>query len=217
NLQITQNGLLSFSYSANGGAYTNVISSQSISASNGALPATLRFGFAGSTGGDTNIHEILCFKAAPSAVSSSSASVNEKQTSQVQTTSQAYFAFYNPNDWTGRVTAYGLLVDPRGKVSIQSVANWDTECVLTGVPSGQTCLYTGHPVRMGEFDRRRAERARSDQSEPGLHGSIELSARRTHQRDQQSRGRGVSRTRRSAGRYRRCQPNVGRAAGLTVS
>jgi type IV pilus assembly protein PilY1 len=143
NLQITQNGLLSFSYSVNGGAYTNVISSQSISASNGALPATLRFGFAGSTGGDTNIHEILCFKAAPSAVSSSSASVNEKQTSQVQTTSQAYFAFYNPNDWTGRVTAYGLLVDPRGIVSIQSVANWDTECVLTGVPSGQTCLYTG--------------------------------------------------------------------------
>jgi type IV pilus assembly protein PilY1 len=142
NLQITQNGLLSFAYSVNGGAYTNVISSQSISASNGALPATLRFGFAGSTGGDTNIHEILCFKAAPSAVSASSASVNEKQTSQVQTTSQAYFAFYNPNDWTGRVTAYGL-IDTGGIVSIAGLANWDTECVLTGVPSGQTCLYTG--------------------------------------------------------------------------
>ena len=68
NLQITQNGLLSLSYSINGGAYTNVISAQSISASNGALPPTLRFGFAGSTGGDTNVHEILCFKAAPSAV-----------------------------------------------------------------------------------------------------------------------------------------------------
>jgi type IV pilus assembly protein PilY1 len=142
NLQITQNGLLTFSYSVNGGAYTNVISGQSISASNGALPATLRFGFAGSTGGDTNIHEILCFKAAPSAVSASSAAVNQKQTSQVQETSQAYFAFYNPNDWTGRVTAYGL-IDTGGIVSIATLANWDTECVLTGVPTGQTCLYTG--------------------------------------------------------------------------
>jgi type IV pilus assembly protein PilY1 len=142
NLQITQNGLLSFSYSVNGGAYTNVINSQSISASNGALPPTLRFGFAGSTGGDTNIHEILCFKAAPSAISASSASVNEKQTSQVQTSSQAYFAFYNPNDWTGRVTAYGLQ-DVGGTITLQTTANWDTECVLTGVPAGQTCQYTG--------------------------------------------------------------------------
>ena len=142
NLQITQNGLLSFSFSVNGGAYTNLISGQSISASNGALPATLRFGFAGSTGGDTNIHEILCFKAAPSTVSSSSATVNEKQTSQVQTTSQAYFAFYNPNDWTGRVTAYAL-IDNAGSLSIGSYANWDSECVLTGVPAGQACLYSG--------------------------------------------------------------------------
>jgi len=148
NLQITQNGLLSFSYSINGGAFVNVISSQSISASNGALPATLRFGFAGSTGGDTNVHEILCFKAAPSVVSASSAAVDEKQTSQLQTSSQAYFSFYNPNDWTGRVTAYPL-VDTNGQVTIGSGssgniwANWDSECVLTGVPSGETCLYTG--------------------------------------------------------------------------
>jgi type IV pilus assembly protein PilY1 len=144
NLQITQNGLLSFSYSVNGGAYTPVITSQSITASNGALPATLRFGFAGSTGGDTNIHEILCFKAAPSTVSASSAAVNEKQTSQVNTTSQAYFSFYNPNDWTGRVTAYGL-VDSGGTVSINSLANWDSECVLSGVLAGQFCTYTNVP------------------------------------------------------------------------
>ncbi len=141
-LQITQNGLLSLSYSVNGGAYSSVISNQSITASNGALPATLRFGFAGSTGGDTNIHEILCFKAAPSTVSASSAAVNEKQTAQVQTTSQAYFSFYNPNDWTGRVTAYGL-VDTAGQVSIAASANWDSECVLSGLTSGQSCLYTG--------------------------------------------------------------------------
>ena len=53
----------------NGGAYTNVIKNQNITTSNGALPATLQFGFAGSTGGDTNVHEILCFKAEPVAVS----------------------------------------------------------------------------------------------------------------------------------------------------
>jgi type IV pilus assembly protein PilY1 len=143
NVQITQNGLLSFSYSINGGAYFNVISSQSISASNGTLPATLRFGFAGSTGGDTNIHEILCFKAAPSAVSSSSAAVNERQTSEVRTNAQAYFSFYNPNDWTGRVTGYGLTVDASGNLTIQDWANWDSECVLTGVASGSTCQFTG--------------------------------------------------------------------------
>src|ERR1700688_3574250 len=76
----TQNGLLSFSYSMNGGAYVPVITSQSITASNGSLPATLRFGFAGSTGGDTNVHEIVCVKAAPSNVSASSETVNEHQT-----------------------------------------------------------------------------------------------------------------------------------------
>jgi type IV pilus assembly protein PilY1 len=142
-LQITQNGLLSFSYSVNGGAYTNVISGQSITASNGALPATLRFGFAGSTGGDINIHEILCFKAAPSTVSASSAAVNQKQTSEIQTTAQAYFSFYNPNDWTGRVTAYQLLVDGSGNLTIGGNATWDSECVLTGVAASATCLYTG--------------------------------------------------------------------------
>ncbi len=60
----------------------------------------------------------------------------------MQTTSQAYFAFYNPNDWTGRVTAYGL-IDTGGILSLQTGANWDSECVLSGVPSGQNCLYTG--------------------------------------------------------------------------
>ncbi|HEY3809361.1 MAG TPA: PilC/PilY family type IV pilus protein [Steroidobacteraceae bacterium] len=143
NVQITQNGLLSFSYSINGGAYFNVISGQSITASNGALPATLRFGFAGSTGGDTNIHEILCFKAAPSAVSSSSAAVNERQTSEIQTSAQAYFSFYNPNDWTGRVTAYALTVDGSGNLTIGNWATWDSECVLSGVPSGSTCQFSG--------------------------------------------------------------------------
>jgi type IV pilus assembly protein PilY1 len=141
-LRITQSGLLSFAYSVNGGAFNQVISSQDITASNAPLPGTLLFGFAGSTGGSTNIHEVLCFKAAPTSVSATSASVNQKQTSQIQTTSQAHFAFYNPNDWTGRVTAYGL-VDTAGVVTLQNTATWDSQCALTGTGAAGTCLYTG--------------------------------------------------------------------------
>src|SRR5450631_2302527 len=65
NLKITTNGLLSLSYSMSGAAYQSVLSNQDITAySNGSMPSTLLFGFAGSTGGATNIHEIMCFKAA---------------------------------------------------------------------------------------------------------------------------------------------------------
>jgi type IV pilus assembly protein PilY1 len=145
NLKITQNGLLSLSYSVNGGAFSPVITNQSISASNGALPATLRFGFAGSTGGDTNIHELLCFKAAPSDTSSSSATTDQQLTNKVETSSQAYFAYYSPSDWTGRMTAYGLMVNTAGQLSISSLATWDSQCVLTGVSNllTSTCPTTG--------------------------------------------------------------------------
>ena len=50
-LSITTAGLLSLSYSYNGGATQAVISNQQIETANGALPAAVRFGFAGSTGG----------------------------------------------------------------------------------------------------------------------------------------------------------------------
>ncbi len=146
NLKITQNGLLSLSYST-GGAYSYVIQNQSITTANGPLPATLRFGFAGSTGGSTNIHEIMCFKAASATTSGSSATVNEKQAAKVQAGTQAYFAFYNPNDWTGSLTANNLL-DTAGVVSVSSIANWDAQCVLSGTPAGAVsagggCANTG--------------------------------------------------------------------------
>ena len=73
NLKITQDGLLSFGYSVGGGAYSYVIKDQSITASNGPLPTSFRVGFAGSDGGATNIHEIMCFKAASAVQSGSSA------------------------------------------------------------------------------------------------------------------------------------------------
>ncbi|MDB6089134.1 MAG: putative type-4 fimbrial biosis protein precursor [Gammaproteobacteria bacterium] len=142
-LKITQDGLLSFAYSVNGAAWQSVIAKQSITASNGALPQTFRFGFAGSTGGSTNIHEILCFKAQPLDLSSSSTSVNEKQSAKIETGTQAYFAFYDPNTWTGRLTANTLSVDSSGVLQIASAANWDAACVLTGVATGKTCPTTG--------------------------------------------------------------------------
>ena len=142
-LKITADGFLSLSYSVNGGSWLGVLANQSITASNGPLPSTIRFGFAGSTGGSSNIHEVLCFKAASLDTSSSSAATNLKQSAKVTSSSQAYFAFYDPNDWTGRLTANALNVDSSGNLTIASSANWDASCVLTGVSSGSTCTTTG--------------------------------------------------------------------------
>ncbi|MFI4867928.1 MAG: pilus assembly protein [Steroidobacterales bacterium] len=143
-LKITPAGLLSLSYSYNGGASQIVINSQDITASNGALPASFRFGFAGSTGGDTNIHEILCFKATPFEQSSSSAGLNQQQAAQVNTGTQVYLAFFDPSNWSGSLTSQNVLYNSSTQtVSISSVANWDASCVLTGVAAGRTCSATG--------------------------------------------------------------------------
>ncbi|HXZ59647.1 MAG TPA: PilC/PilY family type IV pilus protein [Steroidobacteraceae bacterium] len=141
-LRISQSGLLSLSYSINGGAYQQVIKSQSITASNGPLPANFLFGFAGSTGGASNVHEILCFKATPETTAASSAGASERQSAKLETGAQAYFAFYNPNNWLGRVTANSLSLDQYGNVVVAQSANWDAECVLTGVGTSG-CPTTG--------------------------------------------------------------------------
>jgi len=142
-LKITGDGLLSFAYSMNGGAYQRVISGQSITAANGPVPANFLFGFAGSTGGSTNIHEILCFKANPETSASSSTGVSEKESSALETGVQAFFAFYNPSNWTGRVTASGLGLDSYGNIVIAPTPNWDASCALTGIAAGKACSTTG--------------------------------------------------------------------------
>jgi type IV pilus assembly protein PilY1 len=140
-LKITQNGLLSLSYSYNGGAYQPVITKQDITAGNGPLPVALRFGFAGSTGGSTNIHEILCFQANPADLAATSVGVNEKEASKIASGTQAFLAFYFPNDWTGSLTANNLLFNPvTNVISVQTTANWDASCNLTGSAS---CTNTG--------------------------------------------------------------------------
>ncbi len=145
NVKITTGGLLSFSYSYNGGANLNVISGQDIrpidpiTGLRTALPANVRFGFAGSTGGSTNIHEIMCFQATPSDTSQTSAGLNQKQTAKVQVGTQVYFAFYNPNTLAGSLTSQYLDQDPMNinNLSIDSAINWDASCVLTGAAAGQ--------------------------------------------------------------------------------
>lgn len=144
NLKITQDGLLSFSYSVNGGAYQPVITKQSITASNGPLPASFRFGFSGSTGGSTNIHEILCFQASPADLADTSVGINQKEATKIAGGTQAYLAFYYPSNWTGRLTANDLLYNASTQqVTVRTTANWDARCNLTGVSAPKTCVSTG--------------------------------------------------------------------------
>ncbi|WP_219215086.1 PilC/PilY family type IV pilus protein [Variovorax boronicumulans] len=139
-LKITQDGLLSLSYSINGGTTTPVITNQAITTSNGPLPSKFRFGFSSGTGGGSNVHEIMCFKAAQINASASSAGINIQQSAKVQVGTQLYLAYYHPTNWWGQMTAQNLVEDATTKtVSINPVANWDASCVLTG----GTCTATG--------------------------------------------------------------------------
>jgi type IV pilus assembly protein PilY1 len=148
NLKVSTAGLLSLSYSYNGGALQNVITNQDITQSGTLpIPANVRFGFAGSTGGSRNIHEIMCFQATPAVTSQSSAGLNQKQAAKVETGTQAYFAYYNPTTLAGSLTSQ-YIGTPVGDTNtndlvISSVINWDASCNLTGVPSGQTCDTSG--------------------------------------------------------------------------
>ncbi len=129
-LLITPAGYLSFMYSYNGGTYQPVLTNQSITASNGAVPANFRFGFSASTGGSNNIHEITCFQAQP-IQSASSVGANTIQSGQVKIGTQIYLAYYNSNNWWGSLVADPLVVSS-GTLSASTTANWDANCVLTG-------------------------------------------------------------------------------------
>jgi type IV pilus assembly protein PilY1 len=145
NLKITQDGILSLNVSYNGGNYVPVITKQSVIATNGTLPGSFRFGFTGSTGGSTNVHELLCFQATPNAVAATSVGVNQQEATKIASGTQAYLAYYYPGNWTGRLTANDLVytAGTNPTIGISSTTNWDASCNLTGVPSGQTCPTTG--------------------------------------------------------------------------
>ncbi|MHB8814982.1 MAG: pilus assembly protein, partial [Steroidobacteraceae bacterium] len=143
-LRITENGLLSLSYST-GGSFRPVLTDQDIRTSNGALPPTFRFGFAGSTGGSTNVHEILCFQAGPGNLADTSLGVNQKEASKIAAGEQAFLASYAPDTWAGDLTANNLLFNPVTQtITVSTTANWSASCDLTGVASAlQTCTDTG--------------------------------------------------------------------------
>ena len=143
-LSISPQGLLSLKYSYGGALYQPIITGQN-TLNNGALPSMVRFGFGGSTGGSRNIHEIMCFQAAPQNSAASSAGLNQKQTAKVQTGTQVYFAFYNENNWTGSMTSQYLDSPDGVNLQIDPIVNWDASCNLTGVAAGQTCPSSGAP------------------------------------------------------------------------
>ena len=143
-LTISQNDHLSISFTINGGTPHPVLTNLDMSLKGETLPSSFRFGFAGSTGGGTNVHELLCFRAGPSNLSDTSLGVNQKQASKIASGEQAFLAFYNPNTWTGDLTANNLLYDSTTNlVTVSATANWDASCVLTGVASGSSCATTG--------------------------------------------------------------------------
>lgn len=104
-LTITPNLLLSLSYDyGNTGTFSPVVTDEDISSSNGPLPSSFLFGFGGSTGGGTNVHEILCFEASPAArtISAPVAPVTVSSNSDIYTLST------NPDPLQGFVKAYAL-------------------------------------------------------------------------------------------------------------
>jgi len=143
-LRITTNNLLSLSFSYNGGAYQPVITDRNLVDSLGAVPAALRFGFSGSTGGSTNIHEIVCFQAKPVDVSSSGAGVDTYQNPVVNPGTQLFLAYYDQTNLTGRVTAQTVSFNATtDTMSVSPTPNWDASCVLTGVSATTGPCSTG--------------------------------------------------------------------------
>lgn len=160
-INITQNNRLTVQYSYAGAPAVTVINNQPITTQNGTLPANFRFGFAAGTGGGSNVHEIMCFKAKPSVMSSSSAGSNTQQSTPISGGAQAYLALANPLGNWGQLTANSLQVDKNGNPSIASLANWDAGCTLTGTrlfsalggdptKSTPTCPATGSALGTAE-------------------------------------------------------------------
>ncbi len=131
-LRITPKGLLSLWWSYNGGVYQPILLDRNIIATNGPLPEKFRFGFVASTGGSTNNHELVCFKAAPASKSDNSAAISLPD-GEYKTDSQIYISIYNPNNWWSSLVSQNMLYhETLGTITINPVANWDASCVLTG-------------------------------------------------------------------------------------
>ncbi len=122
-LIISPSGLLSFSYNYNNTGFQSVISQQSISASNGPMPGSFRFGFGASSGGGSNYHEITCFMASP-ANSSIGAPVAPLS---ITSGNFVYMLTSGLDPIAGHVDAY--TVSANGTPS--TTASWDAAALMT--------------------------------------------------------------------------------------
>lgn len=144
NLQITPDSKLSFQLSYNGGAPQNILTNTDFRAASPTIPQNLRFGFTGATGGDTNIHELMCFQAGPNQAAASGAGNNNFQNPQIIPGEQLFLGSYFPTQaWAGSVTAqsigFGTTANGAKGLVISPTPNWDARCVLTQLatcPSG---------------------------------------------------------------------------------
>ena len=139
-LKITAEGLLSFWWSYNGGAYQPLLIDKNIISSNGKLPNSFRFAFAGATGGASNNHEVTCFKAAPANLSIGTSPSNTPD-GEFRTDTQVFSAYYNSNYWIGNFTATTLTMDANGGLIASNKANWDGACGLVGGACTATDTY----------------------------------------------------------------------------
>lgn len=130
-LRITEEGLLSFWLSYNGGQYMPLLADEDIITKQGSVPASFRFAFVGATGGSNNVHEVTCFKAQPASLSVGTSPSNTPDGS-FRTDTQIFSSFFNSNYWSGAFTATTLLKTPTGGLVAENTANWDASCLLTG-------------------------------------------------------------------------------------
>jgi type IV pilus assembly protein PilY1 len=150
-LKITQNGLLNFGYSVNGGSSNPVLTDKLITASNGPLPANFRFGFSAGTGWGSNVHEITCFKAAPVTAANGSAGANSPPNGRTQQGNQAYAAYYSALNASGGLTSTTINVNSTtGAISLATTPNWDASCVLTGGACNATGATSGAAQASGD-------------------------------------------------------------------
>ena len=144
-IKLSASGKLTFGYYYNGGTYQPVLTNKDISTSNGPMPANFRFGFGGSTGGSTNVHEITCFTAAP-LTSGTGAATNGTASGKLNTGTQLFVAGYVADNWWGTLQAFGINGSGSGStatVTVNSSATWDGNCVLTGGACNATGTTSG--------------------------------------------------------------------------
>jgi type IV pilus assembly protein PilY1 len=140
-LSITPAGILDLYFSVNGGTRFHPLNGVDIVSLNNSLPLpdSVRFGFSAGTGGGSNVHEITCFKAAPTQQSNSSAGSNVQQGERVTGGTQIYLGYYYPDNWYSSLTAVAL--DPA--TAAAQGTRWDANCLLTG----GACAATGATVK----------------------------------------------------------------------